>query len=464
MYSLPTFKFKHLPPINIRNAWKSWLRWFETIMEATHITDSAAKKVQMLALGGSEIQEVYFGIPDELSTDENDPYNAAKKKLNEYFAPQQHAVFERYTFWSIVPELDEPIEKFVTRVQKRAESCKFGKDLNESRDIAIIDKIIIHSPQELKEKLLSKETLNLSDMIKTINAYQSVKQQTQLMNTSTPSANSQVNRIVNKTSWSQSKRPFCNQCGRYMHTSGEKCPAVDKECRRCNIKGHFERKCRTKINNQRGTKRNYPKDNNQSYSSSKRRRQVYNIESDRESDGEEAIYNVGLDEETILCKIGGTEIEMLIDSGSKYNIIDDRTWNLMKIRNVDYRNARTGCDKRFLAYGKVPLVVETVFDAEIKIQDGDTVLSQVDTFYVIKEGQQPLLGKRTAKNLGVLVVGLPNKQQNNISKIETNKRKVFPKIKGVKVQLPIDQLVHPIKQPLRRCPIPLLPQKSKKQS
>lgn len=457
MYSLPTLKFKHLPPSNIRGAWKSWLRWFETIMEATYITDGAAKKVQMLALGGSEIQEVYFGLPDDLLTDEHDPYKAAKKKLDDYFAPQQHAVFERYNFWSIVPELDEPIEKFVTRVQKRAESCKFGKDLNESRNIAIIDKIIMHSPQELKEKLLSKETLNLSDMIKTINAYQSVKQQTQLMNTSTFSANSQVNRIVNKTSWSQSKRSFCNQCGRYMHTSGEKCPAADKECRRCNIKGHFERKCRTKMNNQRGTKRNYPKDNGQSYSSSKRRRQVYNIESDRETDGEEAIYNVGLDEETILCKIGGTEIEMLIDSGSKYNIIDDRTWSLMKIRNVDYRNARTGCGKRFLAYGKVPLVVETVFDAEIKIQDGDTVLSQDDTFYVIKEGQQPLLGKRTAKKLGVLVVGLPNKQPNNVNTIDTKKKKVFPKIKGVKVQLPIDQTVHPIKQPLRRCPIPLLP-------
>lgn len=181
MYNLTPLKFKHLPPANIRSAWISWIRWFETIMEASNIKDSKVKKSQMIAIGGLELQDVYFELAAGNEMEEIDPYKEAKLLLDGYFAPQHHVVFERYTFWSTIPEAEEPIEKFVSRIQKGAERCTFGKDSKESRDIAIIDKVIMHAPGELREKLLSKETLALNEMIKIINAHQSVKYQTQQM-------------------------------------------------------------------------------------------------------------------------------------------------------------------------------------------------------------------------------------------------------------------------------------------
>lgn len=55
---------------------------------------------------------------------------------------------------------------------------------------------------------------------------------------------------------------------------------------------------------------------------------------------------------------------MLIDSGSKYNLIDDTTWKLMRVKNVKVQNLRIDRSKTFLAYGKVPLNLLAVFDAE----------------------------------------------------------------------------------------------------
>ena len=37
----------------------------------------------------------------------------------------------------------------------------------------------------------------------------------------------------------------CHRCGR-AHYKGQKCPAIDKQCNYCHIKGHYEKMCRNK--------------------------------------------------------------------------------------------------------------------------------------------------------------------------------------------------------------------------
>lgn len=212
----------------------------------------------------------------------------------------------------------------------------------------------------------------------------------------------------------------------------------------------------------RGSKRNFLGEGNNynNYQPRKKARRIFNVdteENDENNTKDESIYSLGISEETVKCRVGGIEIEMLIDSGSNYNIIDECTWDLMNIKGVKFRNGRTKCPYRFLAYGRTPLVVKTVFDAMIKIKDGETILSCEDTFYVIEKGQQSLLGRSTATKLGVLFVGLPSSWDRKLNKLEDSEMREFPKIKGVKIQLPINRSVRPVKQPLRRCPIALLP-------
>lgn len=184
---------------------------------------------------------------------------------------------------------------------------------------------------------------------------------------------------------------------------------------------------------------------------------MYNVREQTDEEPEDLpVYNVGFDnDEVIRCHVGGVQIDMLVDSGSKHNLIDDTTWELMKLRDVNITNERLDSDKRFLAYGRIPLKLLTTFDAKLEVDDNGQILRTTTTFYVIEKGQQPLLGKQTAQKLGILKIGLPSTHSEVVRKVDRTS-KAFPKIRGIKLNIPVDRTVPPIIQPLRRCPIPLL--------
>uniref|UniRef100_A0ABD2W3B8 RNA-directed DNA polymerase n=1 Tax=Trichogramma kaykai TaxID=54128 RepID=A0ABD2W3B8_9HYME len=69
----------------------------------------------------------------------------------------------------------------------------------------------------------------------------------------------------------------------------------------------------------------------------------------------------------------------------------------------------------------------------------------ITTFYVVKHGDISILGKVSAKQLGVLKLGM--------SVFAVNKVTPFTKIKNVLVKLSIDPYVKPVQQPVRRVPV-----------
>ncbi|XP_055527444.1 uncharacterized protein LOC129720057 [Wyeomyia smithii] len=297
-------------------------------------------------MGGIELQDVFYGIPgaDEVDADEPNanPYEQAKQKLEEHFSPKQHESFERFQFWSMSPADDEPIEKFLLRVQQKAEKCFFGKTEQQCRQIAIMDKVIQNSSEELKRKLLEKENLTLDAATKIINAYQSIKQQASLMK-SVSTQKEEINRVfINKQripyyqdSGKPAYRERCSRCGRMKHDENEKCPAMNKPCHLCRNIGHFQTMCKANAGRTATKRRHSPYRFNRDSRNFKRSRTVRNIET-RNSDGVEqeefSVYNIANeDDEFIKCRVGGVEIEMLIDSGSTHNLIDDTTWDLLKL-------------------------------------------------------------------------------------------------------------------------------------
>lgn len=255
-YNLPHFKYKHLPQSEIRNAWGSWIRWFETVMAASNIMDGPSRKMQLLAMGGLELQSAYYGIPGCEDVDPlADPYLSMKEKLTQYFSPKHHDSFERYLFWSMAPGDSESIEKFALRVQQKSEKCSFGKTEVESRHIAVVDKIIQYASEDLRQKLLEKEHLTLDETIKVINAYQSVRYQSAKMNpkpnasfTNRPyeQTDSNVNRLYESNNRKFGTNPRCLRCGFSRHREGDQCPALNKPCLRCKNIGHFQSVCRSK--------------------------------------------------------------------------------------------------------------------------------------------------------------------------------------------------------------------------
>lgn len=94
---------------------------------------------------------------------------------------------------------------------------------------------------------------------------------------------------------------------------------------------------------------------------------------------------------------------MLIDSGSKNNIINDKTWEYLKSKAVVVSNQQPGSDQVFMAYGsKDPLDVLGTFEASIVVGPE----TKIAKFYVIKNGTRNLLGKHTATCLNVLKLGV----------------------------------------------------------
>lgn len=100
-------------------------------------------------------------------------------------------------------------------------------------------------------------------------------------------------------------------------------------------------------------------------------------------------------------------------------------------------------DQGFKAYGGYPLTVIGTFKAKIETAYNSCVAD----FYVLKDFGKILIGYQTGIPLGVIKIG------ENVNQI--TKGVPMSKIKGVIVDIPIDESVKPIAQPYRRIPVPL---------
>ncbi|XP_043659792.1 uncharacterized protein K02A2.6-like [Drosophila teissieri] len=150
-------------------------------------------------------------------------------------------------------------------------------------------------------------------------------------------------------------------------------------------------------------------------------------------------------EELITCQIGGENVSLIIDSGSRFNLISQDDWFVLKTKNAAVFNVRANAHNQFKGYASDEILnVICVFEAPIAIKDNP---EQIASFFVIEKGRQSLLGRETATKLNVLRMGLP---VNHIEIIAP-----FPKWKSVSVKLTIDPDIDPVKQPMRRIPVAL---------
>ena len=147
---------------------------------------------------------------------------------------------------------------------------------------------------------------------------------------------------------------------------------------------------------------------------------------------------------------------MLIDSGSQNNIVDDSTWHSLKRQGIDVKNVRNGSDQTPYGRQASPLKVLGMFDCTISIKNDSRQVEELATFYVVQGGSQPLLGKTTAQAMGVLVLGLPSTNSVEVNKLWKQDKHVFPKMKGIKLKIAIDESVVPVSQHARRPPLALM--------
>ncbi|XP_073835818.1 uncharacterized protein [Musca autumnalis] len=459
--------------------WNSWLRGFELFATANRITDCDEKYSWLLHYAGTKVQEVFFNLPHTEDYVKRglliggfiphlNKYDDAVMKLQNFFAPKQNATYERQIFRKMKQEPNERIELFAVRLRTQAERCNFGNQIESNIKDQITEAC---SSDLLRRKILERGDDSLDEILKMARIIEAVSEQQKSFRTSKSAcgdSNSPNNNNVDVCkigSQDMRKRQFrsnqnnrfeCYRCGTKGHKANDnRCPAKGKECSKCGGKNHFALKCMT--TNIRKRKRNEHYDENDSrYKSLNRATGNYETErvqmvssmEEYDDNADDNVFCISTSDSSneIRCQIGGVETTAIIDSGSKYNVVDRENWMDLKSKNVNVIGRQKQTDKTFTAYGGKPLKLMGLFKAMVQIDGRSTIAD----FYVVDEKGKLLLGRDTAMCLQVLKIG------NNINRVtgKTDDHQLG-KIGGIIVHIPIKENVKPIVQPYRRIPAPL---------
>ncbi|KAG5865353.1 hypothetical protein JTB14_037363 [Gonioctena quinquepunctata] len=397
---------------SIRAEWQKWVRAFQLYLDSENINESVRKRNKLLHFGGIELQEVAYNIPGAIVE-----YNEAN---------------DNDVFGILVEALT---------------------NADEATEINIKDKIIDDwAPLELKRKLLEKER-SLSDIIDLCQIHEQILDQSKVMGScSTDIPSTSVNKISARV---RILKLFPLWGNSHVRSSAQ-CPARNAKCHKCELMGHFANKCKTKP-------RKIP--NKRNYNFAKRGRMtssrvnyldpVTSYEEDRHRgdkirnyecfkiDNGRHSHNPNKEDELIECKVEGIPLTLLIDSGSKANIINGRDWEVLTKRQAVVWNIDSQSKNILKPYAaQQSLDIRHQFQTTVGTSDRREIIT---SFFVVDEGEFSILGKDLAKRLGVLKLGLGVNCIQDVS--------VFTKVKNVKVSLTIDKTVKPVQQPLRRVPV-----------
>lgn len=477
------FEFK-VDDTNCATEWRNWLRGFEIFAKANKIEDNETKRDWLLHFAGLQVQNIYFNLPQEPEVEieqrcgplaagyvpfTKDPYSNTVIKLESFFAPKQNISYERHVFRKMKQEKTERIDSFVMRLRIQANKCEFYEKLDDN----IKDQITSGCEcDKLRRKILERDdNVTLDAVLKIARIGEAVReQQKEFTNKSklkedTSETTAEVCEITNRKSFNNRRNTNANQNGKFNQNIDcgrcglkghkqfdQKCPAKGKECAKCGKMDHFARKCLTKSFNFR--KRNQTGNDNDSSATKVKREEkqennaiqlVEHDQFDKYDDYEDVFCDTTpSDANKIWCKVGGIEIKVVVDSGTRYNIVDRETWTELKGKNVQTLNRQKEVDIGFMAYGGHSLKFLGMFEAVIQVANNKQMVAK---FYVANEFGKFLLGFETAIALDVLKIG---SSVNNIEETKT-----FNKIKGIIIEIPIKGNAKAVQQPYRRIPVPL---------
>lgn len=363
-------------------------------------------------------------------------YEKALRELNSFFAPKLNPSYERHVFLKMKQGEKERIDMFVLRLRTQAEECNFENQLEES----IKDQVIVgcHS-KLLQRKMLERGDKKLDDVLKMARILESVAEkqksfdglpketsQADSLEVCKIDTNTKPNTFANRNSG-----PECSRCGYKGHKASDgNCPAFGKTCNKCSGRNHSARKCMSRESKRKfGTVRENQFDNSKFEKQKIENEPIQMIGQsnnniiDEEYDDIFYFESDGVQNQ-LWCKVGEIDTKIVVDSGSKYNIVDRETWLELKEKGIQTSQRQKG--RNFNAYGGHQLKFLGMFEARIETPTRSTKAM----FHVADECGKFLVGMDTAKALGIIRIGY------NVNSIQSETSE-FNKIKGFLIDIPI---------------------------
>ncbi len=469
----------HLPPIKefdpkgdpstVSQRWQKWKKSFLYFLNATGIQNDSQKRATLLHLVGDEVQDIFETLGETGSA-----FEEAINKLDSHFDIKKNIPFERCVFHETEQEIGETIDSYVTRLKKLTIHCEYG----EATQDEIRDQVIAKcKSSKLRKRLLQEPDLTLNKVItigklmeQSDHQAKKIEQQncagsSDAMKESFSDLNKMKSRNFQhkgrqtgpKAQNYTPRKQQCGRCGSKNHQSRECKVTKGKKCMKCGILGHFAKYCKTKT----VTK------------SEKHQVKANEVRTESSSDDEAFVFKIGNKDRPIYTvNVDSTPINMLIDSGSTLNILDEISFKKLKTKP----NLEDSKTKIFTYQAKEPLKLKGTFIAHTEAFGKETDAK----FYVTEGTGGSLLGQKTAEKLEILRVGpaqdsdsdsssLKYNSVNEISQDKQSTHKIDPKIQKVldnnkevfegmgkfkdyKLKLHIDENVTPVQQPIRRLP------------
>ena len=252
---------------NPSHSWSLWKKKFDIYLRATgSSTEPDEKKVGLhlnhIGEEGLDIYDTFTFLPARPNPIQGQPalpmedpnhHETVLEKYADYFGRRDPQLMLREKFWfHLNREPSQTLEFWVLAIKKLAAECKFPATYMNQ---AVRDKLTFSWTDEAAksklydvgsdltldraiEILTTKYELQESKSAHIDEVKSKAKKKTSQGSQSKPAAKQYK-------SGTQGDKVECGYCGG-NHPKGKKnCPAANHKCERCNIKGHFTKKCRT---------------------------------------------------------------------------------------------------------------------------------------------------------------------------------------------------------------------------
>ncbi|XP_062701836.1 uncharacterized protein LOC109416329 [Aedes albopictus] len=476
--AIPPFRCNDIEKTKLHKEWQVWKRSLEYYFEAEDITDQKRRRAKLLHLGGPQLQALFQSLPNSekfpVVSIEKAYYDVAVQAFDEFFQPGRQDVLERHNLRRMKQQEGERFAEFVIRIRQQINEC--GVDKYESNvckvltDIMLTDTIVEGCrSDELRRQILQKDRTveEIEEIGKSLEGVQKqmkdfgsgrdeLRQNERVYGVQSkrqhPPIKSRLGGFPDFQPKVNHSEARCFKCGLFGHISTDsRCPARGKPCKRCKRVGHFEARCRRPSSGKFSWKEEtkVPKKvravERAAVQDQVRELNVVDVSEPLAKDPPKTYYAFysGNESNTVNCMIGGVMHPMLIDSGAEVNLITDEAWEKFKSAGIAVISCEKGSDRVLKSYAnETPLTVLGTFKCVVAVG----IRSVEAEFFVVKSGQRSLLGDGTAKQLGVLKVGL------EIDQVAVN-AEPLSKVKGISVHIHLDPDVKPIFQPMRRVPV-----------
>ena len=383
---------------------------------------------------------IYNTLPF-LAAENKEDVETVMKKFDGYIIGEVNVTYERYVFNKRAQQIGESIEDYISVLRNLAITCGFCDCLGDS---LIRDKMILGvSDNNVRKLLLQKRHLSLKECIDICRSAESTSNQ--LEQIEQPESISKI-KISKKgrgdSEYVLNECIFC--CGSHVRRK-ESCPAWGKFCKVCGERNHFKasRKCKGKKRNIHGLQTEY---NDTSESDTE---YVLGVSVARENS------------EIIAALSDSPEIhaEMLIDGKPvTFQIDSEASTNVIPARYVHGELLPTPIKLKMWNQS----IVTSLRTCRMKLRNPVNQKKYPVEFIVVKEDLMPLLGKRAAEQMNLMVVNYDNMKPvhklTTVSSIVIQYQDVFTGELGIlpgTVHLTVDPTVKPVVSPARRIPIAL---------